>query len=89
MRNQRLITLFIILFLSILTAQEQFESYKDIEKIPNGMNIINENGKTQAIVGIHGFYPVYWIEIHHEWVQPFNFLINKIILFGKLCRILH
>ena len=77
MRNQRLITLFIILFLSILTAQEQFESYKDIEKIPNGMNIIYDNARTQAIVGIHGFYPIYWIEIHHEWVQPFNFLINK------------
>ena len=40
MRNQRLITLFVILFLSISNAQEQFESYKDIEKIPNGMNII-------------------------------------------------
>ena len=77
MRNQRLITLFVILFLSISNAQEQFESYKDIEKIPNGMNIIYDNARTQAIVGIHGFYPIYWIEIHHEWVQPFNFLINK------------
>ena len=77
MRNQRLITLFVILFLSISNAQEQFESYKDIEKIPNGMNIIHDNARTQAIVGIHGFYPIYWIEIHHEWVQPFNFLINK------------
>ena len=77
MRNQRLITLFVILSLSISTAQEQFESHKDIEKIPNGMNIIHTNDRTQAIVGIHGFYPVYWTEIHHEWVQPFNFLINK------------
>ena len=58
MRNQRLITLFVILFLSISNAQEQFESYKDIEKIPNGMNIIHDNARTQAIVGIHGFYPI-------------------------------
>ena len=77
MRNQRLITLFVILFLSISIGQERFNSHKDLEKIPNGMNIIHDNARTQAIVGIHGFYPIYWIEIHHEWVQPFNFLINK------------
>ena len=77
MRNQRLITLFVILFLSISIGQELFNSHKDLEKIPKGMNIIHTNDRTQAIVGIHGFYPVYWTEIHHEWVQPFNFLINK------------
>ena len=77
MRNQRLITLFVILFLSISIGQELFNSHMDLEKIPKGMNIIHDNNKNQAIVGIHGFYHVYWIEIHHEWVQPFNFLINK------------
>jgi len=67
----------IILLLGISIAQERFDSHKDLEKISNGMHIIHDNDKNQAIVGIHGFYPVYWMEIHHEWVQPFNFLINK------------
>tara|TARA_Y100001970_G_scaffold106563_1_gene133542 strand:+ start:2358 stop:3104 length:747 start_codon:yes stop_codon:yes gene_type:complete len=77
MRNQRLITFFIILFFGVLIPQERFKSHKDLEKIPNGINIIHNNNTTQAIVGIHGFYPIYWTEIHNEWVQPFNFLIDK------------
>tara|TARA_Y100000389_G_scaffold191535_1_gene217865 strand:- start:1201 stop:1959 length:759 start_codon:yes stop_codon:yes gene_type:complete len=78
MRNQRLI---IVIILSLLfntsIAQNKYKSYKDIKKIPNGINIIHDNDKTTAIVGIHGFYPVYWVKIHHEWVQPFNWLINQ------------
>jgi hypothetical protein len=78
MRNQRLIILIISsLFFSAFTAQDKFDSYKDLKKIPNGMNIIHENDRTKAIVGVHGFYPVYWVKIHHEWVQPFNFLIKE------------
>ena len=78
MRNQRLIIVIILsLFLSTSIAQDKFKSYKDVKKIPNGMNIIHENNRTKALVGIHGFYPVYWVQIHHEWVQPFNFLIKE------------
>ena len=78
MRNQRLIILIILsLFFSTSTAQDKFDSYKDLKKIPNGMNIIHENDRTKAIVGVHGFYPIYWVQIHHEWVQPFNFLIKE------------
>ncbi|MEC7822420.1 MAG: hypothetical protein VYA20_01550 [Candidatus Neomarinimicrobiota bacterium] len=77
MRNQRLITFFIILFLSVSNAQDRFKSHKEIERIPDGINIIHDNNKTQAIIGIHGFYPAYWLTIHDEWVQPFNLLIEK------------
>ena len=78
MRNQRLIIVIILsLFLSTSIAQNKFKSYKDVKKIPNGMNIIHENNRTKALVGIHGFYPVYWVQIHNEWVQPFNFLIKE------------
>ena len=78
MRNQRLIIVIILsLFLSTSIAQDKFKSYKDVKKIPNGMNIIHENNRTKALVVIHGFYPVYWVQIHHEWVQPFNFLIKE------------
>ena len=78
MRNQRLIIVIILsLFFSISTAQDKFNSYRELKKIPNGMNIIHDNNKTRAIVGIHGFYPVYWPDIHHEWVQPFNFLVKE------------
>ncbi|MAQ72470.1 MAG: hypothetical protein CMG20_02755 [Candidatus Marinimicrobia bacterium] len=78
MRNQRLIIVIILsLFLSTSIAQDKFKSYKDVKKIPNGMNIIHENNRTKALVGIHGFYPVYWVQIHNEWVQPFNFLIKE------------
>ena len=45
MRNQRLIIVIILsLFLSTSIAQDKFKSYKDVKKIPNGMNIIHENG---------------------------------------------
>ena len=78
MRNQRLIIVIILsLFLSKSIAQDQFKSYKDIKKIPDGMNLIHDNNQTRAIVGVHGFYPVYWVEIHHEWVQPFNWLSQQ------------
>ena len=78
MRNQRLIIVIILsLSFSISTAQDKFNSYRELKKIPNGMNIIHDNNKTRAIVGIHGFYPVYWPDIHHEWVQPFNFLVKE------------
>ena len=78
MRNQRLIIVIILsLFFSMSTAQDKFKSYKDIKKIPDGMNLIHDNNQIRAIVGVHGFYPIYWVEIHHEWVQPFNWLIDQ------------
>ena len=78
MRNQRLIIVIILsLFLSTSIAQDKFNSYKDVKKIPDGMNLIHDNNQTRAIVGVHGFYPIYWVEIHHEWVQPFNWLIDQ------------
>ena len=30
-----------------------------------------------GIIAIHGFYPAYWVGIHHEWVQPFNYLVEN------------
>ena len=50
MRNQRLIIVIILsLFFGISTAQDKFESYKDIKKIPDGMNLIYDNDQTRAI----------------------------------------
>ncbi|MED5268925.1 MAG: hypothetical protein VYE63_01845, partial [Candidatus Neomarinimicrobiota bacterium] len=63
--------------MSVSNAQDRFKSHKEIERIPDGINIIHDNNKTQAIIGIHGFYPAYWLTIHDEWVQPFNLLIEK------------
>ena len=44
------------------------------------MNIIHVGNSKTAIVAVHGFYPFYWVEIHHEWVQPFNYLVKKKII---------
>ena len=65
MRNQRLIIVIILsLFLTKSIAQDQFKSYRDVKKIPDGMNLIHDNNQTRAIVGVHGFYPLYLSLIH-------------------------
>ena len=66
-----------ICFLSISFADDKYSSFRELKKIPSGMNIIHNGSSNTAIVAVHGFYPVYWIEIHHEWVQPFNYLVEK------------
>jgi len=66
-----------ICFLSNSFADDKYSSFRELKKIPSGMNIIHNGSSNTAIVAVHGFYPVYWIEIHHEWVQPFNFLVEK------------
>ena len=41
------------------------------------MSIIHASDSQVGIVAIHGFYPAYWVGIHHEWVQPFNYLVEN------------
>ena len=41
------------------------------------MSIIHASDSKVGIIAIHGFYPAYWVGIHHEWVQPFNYLVEK------------
>tara|TARA_S200000501_G_C20867444_1_gene762627 strand:+ start:4369 stop:5118 length:750 start_codon:yes stop_codon:yes gene_type:complete len=66
-----------ICLLSVYYANDKYSSFKDLKKIPDGMNIIHVGNSKTAIVAVHGFYPFYWVEIHHEWVQPFNYLVKK------------
>ena len=78
MINRTLTTILgFICLISISIGDDKYSSHKDLEKIPKGMNVIHDgNGKT-AILAVHVFYPIYWNEIHHEWVKPFNYLIKK------------
>ena len=41
------------------------------------MSIIHSSDSKVGIIAIHGFYPAYWVGIHHEWVQPFNYLVEN------------
>ena len=78
MFNRTLTTILgIICLLTFSLSDDKFSSFRELKKISNGMSIIHASDSQVGIIAIHGFYPVYWIEIHHEWVQPFNFLINK------------
>ena len=76
---KRTLTTFLafICLLYFLSADDKYSSFRDLKKIPDGMNIIHKSDGDTAIVAIHGFYPAYWIEIHHEWVQPFNYLVQQ------------
>ena len=76
---KRTLTTFLafICILYFLSADDKYSSFRDLKKIPDGMNIIHKSDGDTAIVAIHGFYPAYWIEIHHEWVQPFNYLVQQ------------
>ena len=75
----RILTTFlgIICLLTFSFADDKFSSYRELKKIPDGMSSIHESGNKLGIIAIHGFYPAYWIGIHHEWVKPFNYLIEN------------
>ena len=78
MFNRTLTTfLGIICLLTFSFADDKFSSYRELKKIPDGMSSIHESGNKLGIIAIHGFYPAYWIGIHHEWVKPFNYLIEN------------
>ena len=78
MFNRTLTTIlaFTCLF-SFSNGDDKYVSFKDLKKIPDGMNIVHNGEGATAVVAIHGFYPIYWVEIHHEWVQPFNYLVEN------------
>jgi len=78
MFNRTLTTILAFICLSSFSyGDDKYSSFKDLKKIPDGMNVVHNGEGNTAIVALHGFYPVYWIEIHHEWVQPFNYLVKK------------
>ena len=78
MINQRLISLlFVLFFVNNVSAQDIYNSQKDIINLPDGLSTIVENKNNKAIIAIHGYYPPYWMRIHHEWVRPFNMLVEK------------
>ena len=78
MFNRTLTTILAFICLSSFSyGDDKYLSFKDLKKIPDGMNVVHNGEGNTAIVALHGFYPVYWIEIHHEWVQPFNYLVKK------------
>jgi hypothetical protein len=78
MFNRTLTTfLGIICLITFSFAGDKFSSFRELKKIPDGMSSIHESGNKLGIIAIHGFYPAYWIGIHHEWVKPFNYLIEN------------
>ena len=78
MFNRTLTTILVfICLLSFSYGDDKYSSFKDLKKIPSGMNVVHVGDGNSAIVAVHGFYPIYWVEIHHEWVQPFNYLFKK------------
>ena len=84
MFNRTLTTILgIICLLAFSFSDDKFSSYRELKKISNGMSIIHKSDSKIRIIAIHGFYPAYWVGIHHEWVQPFNYLIEKEILYTQ------
>ena len=74
MINQRLISLlFILFFVNNVSAQDIYKSQKDIINLPDGLSTIVDNKSNKAIIAIHGYYPPYWMRIHHEWVRPVSY----------------
>ena len=58
MFNRTLTTIlaFTCLF-SISNGDDKYASFKDLKKIPDGMNVVHNGEGTTAVVAIHGFYP--------------------------------
>ena len=78
MFNRTLTTILgIICLLTFSFSNDKFSSYRELKKISNGMSVIHKSGSKMGIIAIHGFYPAYWVGIHHEWVQPFNYLVEN------------
>ena len=67
----------IICLLTFSYSEDKFLSFRDLKKISNGMSLIHESDSNVGIIAIHGFYPIYWVGIHHEWVKPFNYLVEN------------
>ena len=78
MFNRTLTTILgIICLLTFSFSNDKFSSYRELKKISNGMSVIHKSDSKTGIIAIHGFYPAYWVGIHHEWVQPFNYLVEN------------
>ena len=78
MFNRTLTTILgIICLLSFSFSNDKFSSYRELKKISNGISVIHKSDSKMGIIAIHGFYPAYWVGIHHEWVQPFNYLVEN------------
>ena len=78
MFNRTLTTILgIICLLNFSFSNDKFSSYRELKKISNGMSVIHKSDSKMGIIAIHGFYPAYWVGIHHEWVQPFNYLVKN------------
>ncbi len=78
MFNRTLTTILgIICLLNFSFSNDKFSSYRELKKISNGMSVIHKSDSKMGIIAIHGFYPAYWVGIHHEWVQPFNYLVEN------------
>ena len=78
MFNRTLTTILgIICLLTFSLSDDKFSSFRELKKISNGMSIIHSSDSKVGIIAIHGFYPAYWVGIHHEWVQPFNYLVEN------------
>lgn len=63
----------IFFFLSFLFSQEQFSESR-IETLKNGIHQLVSNENSRAILLVHGYYPPGWKTIHHELVEPLNYL---------------
>ena len=78
MFNRTLTTIIgIICLLTFSLSDDKFSSFRELKKISIGMSIIHASDSQVGIIAIHGFYPAYWVGIHHEWVQPFNYLVEN------------
>ena len=78
MFNRTLTTILgIICLITFSFSDDKFSSYRELKKISNGMSVIHKSDSNIGIIAIHGFYPAYWVGIHHEWVQPFNYLVEN------------
>ena len=78
MFNRTLTTILgIICLLTFSLSEDKFSSFRELKKISNGMSIIHSSDSKVGIIAIHGFYPAYWVGIHHEWVKPFNYLVEN------------
>ena len=78
MFNRTLTTILgIICLITFSLSNDKFSSFRELKNISNGLSIIHSSDSKVGIIAIHGFYPAYWVGIHHEWVQPFNYLVEN------------
>jgi hypothetical protein len=63
----------IFFFLTFLFCQEQFSENK-LAALENGVHQLVYNQDSYAILLVHGYYPPGWKAIHHELIEPLNYL---------------